>query len=61
MTVEDGTGVSSVKISVNAKGARQWESKVYAAENTKEAVEAARDLAIDTDRFLEMTYGLPGG
>jgi hypothetical protein len=61
VTVEDGTGASSVKISVNAKGHRQWESKVYAADNTKEAVEAARDLAIDTDRFLEMTFGLPGG
>lgn len=60
-TVEDGTGVSSVKVSVNAKGHHQWEAKVYALDNSKEGVEAARDLAIETDRFFEMTYGLPGG
>lgn len=50
---------SSVQISVNAKGARQWAVKIY-ADSEPQSVEDARDLAVQIDQSLAGTYGLPG-
>lgn len=50
---------SSVEISLTAKGARQWKVKVYAADNTSPAVDAALKKAMDTDAELEIAYGRP--
>lgn len=51
---------SSVKITVNAKGHRQWEIKVVAGAETPEAITAAANLARDIDRSFVNAYGLPG-
>jgi len=50
---------SSVQVTVNAKGARQWSVKVYAVSDEPEHVLAARDLAAELDQSLERQYGLP--
>jgi hypothetical protein len=50
---------SSVTITVNAKGSRQWQVKVYALSDEPEAVAAARDLATQVDASLAEQYGLP--
>lgn len=54
----DESGHSSVKITVNAKGQRQWEVKVYATDGL--SPEDAQSRAIAIDQQLERRYGLPG-
>lgn len=50
---------SSVRLSVNAKGRRQWEVKAVALDDTAEALRAAAQLAAEIDRGFEATYGAP--
>lgn len=50
---------SSVQITVNAKGARQWTVKAYAQDLSPVSLEEARDLARRIDRDLEAEYGVP--
>jgi hypothetical protein len=52
------SGHSSVKITVNAKGQRQWEVKVYATVGL--SPEDAQSRAIAIEQNLERKYGLPG-
>jgi hypothetical protein len=47
---------SSVKVSVNAKGDRQWEVKSY-----DDDLERAFARAVEVDKSLQALYGLPGG
>jgi hypothetical protein len=47
---------SSVKVTVNAKGDRQWEVKSY-----DDDLERAFARAVEVDKSLQALYGLPGG
>jgi hypothetical protein len=51
---------SSVKLSVNAKGHRQWEIRCVADDNTPEAMRRAAETAAQIDAGFEQTYGVPG-
>jgi chemotaxis methyl-accepting protein methylase len=51
---------SSVQISVNAKGQRQWACKVYAQDLSEASLEQAQRLAMKIEQTLAAEYGLPG-
>lgn len=50
---------SSIEITLNAKGQRQWRVKVRAEANDEMSVQRAADLAVQLDGKLAEKYGVP--